>query len=389
MTDDRSLERAARSWIEAGPTRAPDRAVEAALLRIQTTPQERDLRVPWRFPPCLHCPRRRGRRHRRAAGRRRLVHVRRGDAPPVGVPPRHRFADRRVGGRRVADSPDSAVRPRPGRRRWSRPRGPRLAARRVVRRPVRRWAVAFLTRSQELGFCGGCGRTSGSPSLTPPTGTSGYILGPDVDAARDLTWSPDGSRLAFVDADETGNSDIYVVDVGSEPGDGHRRRDPAPDDRPRDRRVPRLDARRRRRSSMTTRGAEPDSTIPGSRAPRRSGECRHGGDPVRLTTNEVWDAMPDVAPDGTVVFAREGAMWTMNLDGTDQRDARTGSRTGSTRAGLRTARGLADPRVRPVGASARCRPSLDTAPTIRCSAFSWSMSTPATSRTPGSGSRAT
>lgn len=49
MTDERTLERAARSWIEAGPTRAPDRAVEAALLRIQTTPQERDLRVPWRF----------------------------------------------------------------------------------------------------------------------------------------------------------------------------------------------------------------------------------------------------------------------------------------------------------------------------------------------------
>ena len=50
MTDDRSLERAARSFIEAGPTQAPDRAVEAALLRIETTSQERDLRVPWRFP---------------------------------------------------------------------------------------------------------------------------------------------------------------------------------------------------------------------------------------------------------------------------------------------------------------------------------------------------
>jgi hypothetical protein len=49
MTEDRSLERAARSWLENGPTQAPDRAVEAALLRIQTTPQERDLRIPWRF----------------------------------------------------------------------------------------------------------------------------------------------------------------------------------------------------------------------------------------------------------------------------------------------------------------------------------------------------
>jgi len=49
MTDDRSLERAARSWLEVGPRTAPDRAVEAALLRIETTPQERDLRIPWRF----------------------------------------------------------------------------------------------------------------------------------------------------------------------------------------------------------------------------------------------------------------------------------------------------------------------------------------------------
>jgi Tol biopolymer transport system component len=48
--DDRSLERAARTWLEAGPTRAPDRAVEGALHRIQTTPQERDLRIPWRLP---------------------------------------------------------------------------------------------------------------------------------------------------------------------------------------------------------------------------------------------------------------------------------------------------------------------------------------------------
>jgi Tol biopolymer transport system component len=49
MTDDRSLERAARSWLETGPTQAPDRAVEAALLRIESTTQERDLRIPWRF----------------------------------------------------------------------------------------------------------------------------------------------------------------------------------------------------------------------------------------------------------------------------------------------------------------------------------------------------
>ena len=53
MTDDRSLERAARSWIEAGPIRAPDRVIDAALLRIETTTQERDLRIPWRLPSMI------------------------------------------------------------------------------------------------------------------------------------------------------------------------------------------------------------------------------------------------------------------------------------------------------------------------------------------------
>jgi hypothetical protein len=49
MTDDRSLERAARSFIEPGPTRAPEAALERALLLIQATSQERDFRIPRRF----------------------------------------------------------------------------------------------------------------------------------------------------------------------------------------------------------------------------------------------------------------------------------------------------------------------------------------------------
>jgi len=50
MSDDRTIERSARAWLELGPTQAPDRAVEAALRTIDVTPQERDLRIPWRFP---------------------------------------------------------------------------------------------------------------------------------------------------------------------------------------------------------------------------------------------------------------------------------------------------------------------------------------------------
>ena len=53
MTDDRSFERAARSWLEIGPTVAPERAIEAAFLEIDTTPQERDWHVPWRLPEMI------------------------------------------------------------------------------------------------------------------------------------------------------------------------------------------------------------------------------------------------------------------------------------------------------------------------------------------------
>ncbi len=50
MSDDRKFERNARAWLELGPTDAPDRVVEDALLAIETTSQERDLRLPWRLP---------------------------------------------------------------------------------------------------------------------------------------------------------------------------------------------------------------------------------------------------------------------------------------------------------------------------------------------------
>jgi hypothetical protein len=53
MTDDLSFERMARDWLELGPVVAPDDTVQAALLEIDITTQERDLRVPWRFPPML------------------------------------------------------------------------------------------------------------------------------------------------------------------------------------------------------------------------------------------------------------------------------------------------------------------------------------------------
>ena len=49
MTDDLRFERMARDWLELGPVEAPTDVLQAAFLEIDTTSQERDLRVPWRF----------------------------------------------------------------------------------------------------------------------------------------------------------------------------------------------------------------------------------------------------------------------------------------------------------------------------------------------------
>lgn len=48
MSDDRNFERNARSWLELGPTDAPDRVIADALSAIETTPQERDYWLPWK-----------------------------------------------------------------------------------------------------------------------------------------------------------------------------------------------------------------------------------------------------------------------------------------------------------------------------------------------------
>jgi hypothetical protein len=47
MTGDRALERAAREWIEAGPTQAPRSVVDDALRIVMTTGQERDFGRVW------------------------------------------------------------------------------------------------------------------------------------------------------------------------------------------------------------------------------------------------------------------------------------------------------------------------------------------------------
>ena len=51
MNDDRAFERATRALLEDGSDRTPAATIDAVLLAVRTTPQERDLRIPWRTAP--------------------------------------------------------------------------------------------------------------------------------------------------------------------------------------------------------------------------------------------------------------------------------------------------------------------------------------------------
>ena len=48
MNDDLAFERATRDLMDEGSDRTPAATIDAVLLAVRTTPQERDLRIPWR-----------------------------------------------------------------------------------------------------------------------------------------------------------------------------------------------------------------------------------------------------------------------------------------------------------------------------------------------------
>lgn len=51
MNDDQAFERATRALLDDGSDRTPAATIDAVLLAVRTTPQERDLRIPWRTAP--------------------------------------------------------------------------------------------------------------------------------------------------------------------------------------------------------------------------------------------------------------------------------------------------------------------------------------------------
>ncbi len=50
MNDDRAFERATREFLESGSDQTSPATIDAVLLAVRTTTQERDLRIPWRTP---------------------------------------------------------------------------------------------------------------------------------------------------------------------------------------------------------------------------------------------------------------------------------------------------------------------------------------------------
>jgi hypothetical protein len=51
MNDDLDFERATREFLDEGSDRTRATTIDAVLLAVRTTPQERDLRIPWRTTP--------------------------------------------------------------------------------------------------------------------------------------------------------------------------------------------------------------------------------------------------------------------------------------------------------------------------------------------------
>jgi hypothetical protein len=51
MNDDQAFERATREFLAEGSDRTSAATIAAVLLAVRTTPQERDLRIPWRTAP--------------------------------------------------------------------------------------------------------------------------------------------------------------------------------------------------------------------------------------------------------------------------------------------------------------------------------------------------
>jgi Tol biopolymer transport system component len=162
--------------------------------------------------------------------------------------------------------------------------------------------IAYVTRSKDVGICGGCSDvTRVVVANVDGTGAHYITLAGPIGDVHTPAWSPDGRQLAYVGT-RAGNADIYVA---STRGGSSRRltHDPGQDEVP-------AWAPDGGTIAYDNCGSTPcdDSglsptqeiwTIPSS-----------GGAPYRLTTNHVPDQAPTYAPDDSrVAFFHDGAIF--------------------------------------------------------------------------------
>jgi WD40-like Beta Propeller Repeat len=183
--------------------------------------------------------------------------------------------------------------------------------------------VVFVTTSVDLGSCRGCdqGGTVVRLAVVPVgSDTGGYVsFAADLDSIAQPAWSPDGTHLAF-QGSVSGNLDIYVADLTEAVTQGsldigvpvtRLTTDPAVDEFP---------------------SWSPDGTVLyydnlGTGIPDSgvspTGEIwsvpAAGGDPTKLTDNDVADMQPDAGPDGTIAYWSGGDIRIMAPDGSASR----------------------------------------------------------------------
>jgi Tol biopolymer transport system component len=265
MSDDRGFERAMQAWLDSGSDRTPPAAVDAVLLAVRTTPQERGMRAPWRTPD-MNTPMRIAAALAAVAvlGVAGLLYLNRGSS--VGVTP--------------TPSAPAVVAPSPTATRAASPSLPSDVTGLIAFSRVANGLAAIMVTAPD------------------GTGMASLFAGPGNNVQP--AWSPDGSRIAW--ATENG------IRIAQADGRGV---------------VQLTDDRRDRDPAWSPDGA---SIVFAS---NRDGDFEiyavpvNGGDLTPLTDNDAQDTHPSWSAGDTIAFSSDRAgtsdIWTMDSSGQNVR----------------------------------------------------------------------
>lgn len=148
-----------------------------------------------------------------------------------------------------------------------------------------------------------------------PDGTDERVLTDSPTRDGDPSWSPDGTKIAFESSRDDG-SEVYVMNADDGSGVTRLTFNGPPEDRG---------------TNWSADGSQ--IVFHSTRFPAETGAGHSsfevfimnadGSEQTRLTENNFQDSLPDISPDGRIVFNsfRDGdhEIYDMNVDGTDQR----------------------------------------------------------------------